>query len=104
MRPAVIGPVLADPFDVGVVVAPVGVCREKCIHRGLRYLTVVIVRVLQQDHHVLVGDVVADAIDEAAFRDALAGERFEIDRAAIFHVHGLGLGASREAEESENCY
>jgi|UPI000484E0CA hypothetical protein len=96
--PAIVGAVLTRTLDVGVVVAPHRVCGEPRIDDRLRYFAVVVVGRFELDDDVLIRGVVAEPIDDAASSDLLAGEGFEIDRATIFHVDGLGLRPGREKQ------
>ncbi len=99
MCPAIVGAILTRTLDVGVVVAPHRFCGEPRIDDRLRHFAVVVVGRFELDDDVLTRGVVAEPIDDAASSDVLAGEGFEIDRATIFHVDGLGLRPGREATQ-----
>ena len=63
-----------------------------CFHRALANLAVVIVGALEQDNHVLLRDVVANPLHEAATVNDSAFEAVERDGAAVFDSHSLRCG------------
>ena len=98
MRPTVVGAVISGASDIGIVEATHGSGRKPLVHNGLWHFAIVVVGRFELDDDVLIRGVVAEPIDDAASSDLLAGEGFEIDRATIFHVDGLGLRPGREKQ------